>query len=229
MTRIAVLDDDAAILEAVERLTRDAGFESVAFTSGRDLIRCLHRENFELFVLDWQVPDLSGLHVLEWIRNGIGSQVPVVLLTNRAADDDVVAGLQAGADDFVTKPFQPAVLLARLQALLRRSTGAPSKQSERFGRYVFHVAGRTVTIESEEILLTQKEFSLSMLLFRNLNCALSRAHALETVWGIDPDVSTRTLDSHISRIRAKLQLEPANGFKLSTIYGYGYRLEEVAE
>lgn len=229
MTRIALLDDDVAVLETVERLIGDAGFESVSFTSGRDLTRCLHREHFDLFVLDWQVPDLSGLQVLEWIRNGIGSRVPVLLLTNRSGDDDVVAGLRAGADDFVTKPFRPAVLLARVEALLRRSSGVPSSRNERFGRYAFQIAGRTVTVGDEEVVLTQKEFNLSLLIFRNLNCALSRAYVLETIWGIDPDVSTRTLDSHVSRIRAKLRLEPANGVKLTTIYGYGYRLEEVAE
>lgn len=229
MTRIAVLDDESAVLEEVEGLIRSAGFESVTFSSGRDLIRCLHREAFDLFVLDWQVPDLSGIQVLEWIRIGIGSQVPVVLLTNRVADDDIVVGLRAGADDFVTKPLRPPVLLARIKALLRRSTGASNKQTEVYGRYAFHSAERTVTIDGEEIAMTQKEFNLSVLVFRNVNSALSRSYVMETIWGIDPDVSTRTLDSHVSRIRAKLRLQPSNGFVLTTIYGYGYRLEEVVE
>ncbi len=229
MTRIAVLDDDVAVLETLADIIGGAGFESAVFSSGRDLLRCLHRENFDLVILDWQVPDLSGIQVLEWIRSGIGSQVPIVLLTNRTADEDIVTGLKAGADDFITKPFRPAVLLARIEALLRRSSGSPSKESERFGDYVFRSAGRTVSFAEHEVTLTQKEFSLSLLIFRHLNCALSRAYILETIWGIDPDVTTRTLDSHVSRIRSKLALHPRNGFKLTTIYGYGYRLENVTE
>lgn len=228
MTRIAVLDDEVGMLESVDRLVQGAGFESATFSSGRDLIRCLHRDNFDLFILDWQVPDLSGIQVIEWVRNGIGSRVPIILLTNRAGDEDIVTGLRAGADDFLTKPFRGPVLLARIEALLRRSAGTPSRESESYGPYVFHVANRTVVATGLDVSLTQKEFSLSMLLFRNLNCALSRSYILETIWGIDPDISTRTLDIHVSRIRAKLNLAPERGFKLSTIYGYGYRLEEIA-
>lgn len=223
------MDDDPATVSAVEQLVRSAGFESAAFSNGRDLVRRLRHENFDLFILDWQVPDFSGIQVIEWIRNGIGSRVPMMLLTNRTADEDIVTGLRAGADDFMTKPFRPAVLLARIEALLRRSTGAAGKDRMEIGPYVFHVANRTVSAAGVDVALRQREFSLAILMFRNLNCALSRSYILETIWGVDPDVSTRTLDMHISRIRAKLNLRPEHGFRLATIYGYGYRLEEVVE
>jgi len=228
MTRIAALDDDPTMLEVVSSLVSKAGYDCATFQSGRELARCLHRETFSLFILDWQVPDLSGIEVLQRIRCGIVSTAPVILLTNKVADEDVVAGLRAGADDFVTKPFRSAVLLARIEALMRRSHQAPIRERAVFGRYVFHLARRSVSVEGADICLTQKELDLSLLLFRNINCALSRTQILETVWGKNPDISSRTLDIHVSRIRSKLRLLPERGFQISTIYGFGYRLEEIA-
>ena len=189
-------------------------------------MRALHRETFDLFVIDWNLPDLSGLNVLEWIRNQIGAQPPVLLLTNRVSEEDMVAGLRAGADDFVTKPFQPAVLLARVEALARRSTINLSRTTEAYAQFDFELTSKTLRREGETVHLTPKEFSLALLLFRNLNRAVSRTYIFETIWGMDPDLSTRTLDIHISKIRSKLRLRPESGYRLTPVYGYGYRLEE---
>lgn len=227
MTRVAVLDDDVAILEIVGKLVERAGLQVAKFDSGRELTRALHREGFDLFVLDWNVPDMSGIHALEWIRNQLGPGIPILLLTNRSSEEDIVAGLRAGADDFVTKPFHPAVLTARIEALLRRASSGSAGPVERYGAFEFNLANRTVTNRGEEVIFTPKEFSLSVLLFRHLNCAVARPYIMETVWGMDPDISTRTLDIHVSRIRMKLGLSAEHGYRLSTIYGYGYRLEEV--
>lgn len=224
--KVAVLDDDKAVLETVAALLRDAGFACVAFDGGRQLVRALHRETFDLFIIDWNLPDLSGLNVLEWIRNQIGAQPPVLLLTNRVSEEDMVAGLRAGADDFVTKPYQPAVLLARVEALARRSTMNLSRTTESYGGFEFELTSKTLRHSGEVVHLTPKEFNLALLLFRNLNRAVSRAYIFETIWGMDPDLSTRTLDIHISKIRSKLGLRPETGYRLTPVYGYGYRLEE---
>lgn len=224
--KVALLDDDKAVLETVTALLRDAGFACVPFDGGRQLVRALHRETFDLFIIDWNLPDLSGLNVLEWIRNQIGAQPPVLLLTNRVSEEDMVAGLRAGADDFVTKPYQPAVLLARVEALARRSTMNLSRTTEAYGAFEFELTSKTLRQAGEMVHLTPKEFNLALLLFRNLNRAVSRAYIFETIWGMDPDLSTRTLDIHISKIRSKLNLRPETGYRLTPVYGYGYRLEE---
>lgn len=224
--KVAVLDDDKTILETVSRLLEGAGFACATFDNGRQLVRALHRDTFDLFVIDWNLPDLPGLNVLEWIRNQIGAQPPVLLLTNRVSEEDMVAGLRAGADDFVTKPYQPAVLLARVEALARRSTMNLSRTTETFGAYDFELSSKTLRLSGTVVHLTPKEFNLALLLFRNLNRAVSRAYIFETIWGMDPDLTTRTLDIHISKIRSKLALRPDSGYRLTPVYGYGYRLEE---
>ena len=224
--KVAVLDDDKTVLETVSQLLNGAGFTCAGFDKGRQLVRALHRDTFDLFVIDWNLPDLPGINVLDWIRNQIGAQPPVLLLTNRVSDEDMVAGLRAGADDFVTKPYQPAVLLARVEALARRSTMNLSRTTESYGTFDFELTSKTLRHAGTVVHLTPKEFNLALLLFRNLNRAVSRAYIFETIWGMDPDLSTRTLDIHISKIRSKLALRPESGYRLTPVYGYGYRLEE---
>jgi DNA-binding response OmpR family regulator len=227
--KVAILDDDAAVRERLPALLTPAGFECSTFDSGRALVRALHRDTYELFVIDWNLPDLSGINVVEWIRNQIGAQPPVLLLTNRVSNDDAVTALRAGADDYITKPWVPEVLLARIEALARRSSVGLSRSTERFGAYDFELTSKTLRIAGQSVHLTPKEFNLALLLFRNLNRAVSRTYIFETIWGIDPDLSTRTLDIHVSKIRAKLDLRPETGYRLAPVYGYGYRLEEIPQ
>ncbi len=224
--KVAILDDDPGVLNEVSALLTPAGFRCSTFEGRRQFMRALHSETFDFFIIDWNLPDLSGINVVEWIRNQIGAQPPALLLTNRVSDDDMITALRAGADDYVTKPFQPAVLLARVEALARRSSFTLSRSTETFGPYDFELMTKTLRHAGETIRLTPKEFSLALLLFRNLNRAVSRTYIFETIWGMDPDLSTRTLDIHVSKIRAKLGLKPEAGFRLAPVYGYGYRLEE---
>ena len=120
--KVAVLDDDKTVLETVSQLLNGAGFTCAGFDNGRQLVRALHRDTFDLFIIDWNLPDLPGINVLEWIRNQIGAQPPVLLLTNRVSDEDMVAGLRAGADDFVTKPIDYDLLQAKMAAFERKRT-----------------------------------------------------------------------------------------------------------
>ncbi|MBK8272156.1 MAG: response regulator transcription factor [Sphingomonadales bacterium] len=228
--KIAILDDDPELLESVSRLLNEAGHRCFCFDRGEALIQTLRSSHFDLFVLDWNLPDRSGISVIEWIRNRIGDNVPVLLLTSRSLEEDVIAGLEAGADDFISKPFQPALLRARVQALGRRlRIGSDGETQERYGNIEFDLHRRIVSREGDEIPLTAKEFQLALLLFHNLDRALSRQYILETIWGLRADIPTRTLDSHITRVRSKLSLRPGNGFKLTSLYGYGYRLEGVGQ
>jgi CheY-like chemotaxis protein len=149
------------------------------------------------------------------------------MLTSRSAEEDIVAGLQGGADDYVIKPVAPAVLKARVDALGRRAYPSAAPGLETYGPYRFDTRAETVELAGKPVSVTAKEFALALLLFRNLHRALSRAYIFEALWGRNPDLPSRTLDAHISNIRTKLNLRPGNGFKLVPIYAYGYRLEAL--
>jgi DNA-binding response OmpR family regulator len=215
----------------VERALTDAGHTCQTFALAKSLMAALRRDTFDLLILDWNLPDVSGVETIRWVNENLAAPPPMLLLTSRSSEADVVDGLNTGADDYVVKPVQPTVLLARVNALLRRAFPAkPAERIETFAGYVFDTAAETVRIDGAEApALTSKEFSLALLLFRNAHRALSRAHILEAVWGRNPDLPTRTLDMHISRIRAKLSLRPETGFRLAPVYSYGYRLERLAD
>jgi len=227
--RIAIVDDDKDDCDVVASVLRNAGYVAHAFESGTAFAGKFRRDTFDMILLDWNLAEHTGIELLSWIRRDCHSTVPVMLLTTRSDVADVVTGLQAGADDYIAKPVDAAVLLARLEALARRCYPDQGRQSHIFGDYHFNVLAETLSIAGEPLPLTSKEFNLALILFSNLSRPLSRAYLLEAVWGRNPDLPTRTLDSHISRIRTKLGLRPERGFRLTPIYSYGYRLECLAD
>jgi len=226
--RIAILDDDIELCNHVSRLVVDFGHSIVALRSGKEMMRHLRQESFDLLLLDWEVPDLSGFEILQWVRRNLDPSPPVIMITSRVSEADIVAGLGSGADDYITKPVIDAVLNARIEALLRRSYGDQGERPvETFGAYVFDRQAGVVTVDGEPVVTTSKEFGLALLLFRNINRALSRSHIMEAVWGHSPDLVTWTLDAHISKIRVGLGLRPERGWRLSSVYSFGYRLERI--
>lgn len=227
--KIAILDDEPPLASYVQNIISSAGHTCEVFHSGKRLINILHRETFDLLVLDWNVPDLSGISILSWMREHLDRHPPVLLLTSRTAESDIVDGLRMGADDYVLKPVQAPILLARMEAVLRRAYPTPPVGSvERFDDYVFDVRQEKIIRDGVEIPVTSKEFLLALMLFRNRHRALSRSYIFEAIWGRNPDLPTRTLDAHISKIRSKLNLRPENGYKLVPVYAYGYRLEQLS-
>jgi DNA-binding response OmpR family regulator len=226
--RIAILEDDVALAGLVEMALVDAGNACEVFGDGQMLVRALHRATYDVLILDWNVPGLSGLDVISWMRANLDVVPPSLMLTSRSAEEDIVAGLTAGADDYVIKPVAPTVLKARVNALARRAYPAALPGYEHYGCYRFDTRAETVELSGEPVALTAKEFALALLLFRNMHRALARAYIFEAVWGRNPHLPTRTLDVHISNVRTKLHLRPNNGVKLVPIYSYGYRLEALA-
>ncbi len=226
--KIAVLDDDPVQLEAISGVAQAAGYRPVLFSRAQALISALRKDTFDLLIVDWNLPDRSGLEVLAWARTNLKPPPPMLLVTSRAEDEDIVAGLNAGADDYLPKPLSAAVLEARINALMRRVYAQHSPPgAETFGDTHFDDSAGAVTRDGKTVVLTAKEYALAQLLFRNLHRALSRTYILETVWGNEPNLNSRSLDMHISRIRTKLELRPEQGFRLTPIYSYGYRLERV--
>lgn len=226
--RVAALDDDATQLELIQRTLASMGHDCHGFTDSRSYLRSLRRESFDLLVLDWQLPDISGLEVLRWARENLHERVPVLFITNRSAEADVIEGLAAGADDFMVKPIRVGELIARVKALLRRAYYQQTPNELAFGRYKFDVAGAQILVDGAPVVLKQREFDLALFLFQNMGRLLSRKHLLEAVWGIEAEVSSRSLDTHVSRLRTKLGLHPEHGFRLAAIYSVGYRLESIA-
>jgi DNA-binding response OmpR family regulator len=229
--RIAVLDDDPAQTSFVRETMSAAGHVCHIFSEGRALVQQLHRQTFDLLILDWVVPDLSGEEVLRWVRSTLSERVPVIFMTSRGRESDVVSILNAGADDYVVKPVAAGVLLARVGSLLRRTYQIDSAALKAtFGDFEFDLNAKQVQLKQQLVTLTQKEFDLALLLFQHLNRPLSRAHIVDMVWKQTVvDIPTRTMDTHVSMLRSKLGLRPENGYRLTPIYGYGYRLEQIGD
>lgn len=226
--RVALLEDDRSQAEIISAWLVDAGHECQTFGLGKSLIRELGRDTYDLIVLDWMLPDTDGIQVLTWIREHIDWPIPVLFVTGKDEEEDIVQALDKGADDYMTKPVKRLELLARIKAVSRRAM--PQDEAQRFlefGHYSIDQVSRAVYRNGEAVELTQKEFDLTLFLFRAAGRVLSRGHILESVWGRTPDLNTRTVDTHVSRIRNKLDLKPDNGWQLKAVYQHGYRLEPV--
>jgi DNA-binding response OmpR family regulator len=229
--RFALLEDDLDQARLIGHMLAEAGYEHAAFASGRDLLAALqHDEPFDLLILDWEVPDITGLEIVRWVRLHMGYVIPVLFVTNRTAEDDLVQGLQAGADDYMTKPISSNELIARIAALLRR--GHPQAMTDapfECGPYAIDPAEGTIRLNGEKVALAPKEFDLALLFFRNPGRLFSRDVLSTTVWNREIPATSRTLDTHLSNMRQKLALRPEHGFRLTSSYALGYRLEPVTD
>lgn len=227
--RIAYLEDDPAQAELVRHWLTDAGHSCCHCSNGRELMTLLRRESFDLLLLDWEVPDMSGVSVLEEVR-GAGNRVPVLFATQRDDEASIVGALGKGADDYMVKPVKQAELLARIIALGRRAGIEDSHQEDSFslGPWQVDRGRRTILHDGNPVKLTDKDFELACYLFQNVGKLLSRGHLLEKVWGIMTPIESRTVDVHVSRIRRSLHIRPENGYRIKTVYQHGYRLEAVA-
>lgn len=224
--RIAIADDDGSSLNLLENVVTGMGHICAKFNDGERLSAALLRDTFDLVLLDWNMPGKSGLQVVEWMQATLEPPPPVIMLTARTAKRDVTDALNAGADDYICKPEEEEVIAARIAAVLRRTSGGASTEKvAEFGAYRLDRMAQTIRHNGVEIVLTAKEFELADLLFRNRDRTLSRAYIMETIWRTSADLATRTLDMHISRVRSKLALKPENGYRIFTVFGYGYRLE----
>jgi DNA-binding response OmpR family regulator len=226
--RIAIIEDDVSQADLVRIWLVGAGHACHTFTRGREFMRVMARDSFDLLVLDWELPDVNGDAILAWVRANVREPVPVLFTTARDAEADIVQALKAGADDYLVKPLRKQELLARVEALGRRARPKPRVAEHlKLAEFEVDVDRRVVTRHGAEVELTQKDFDLAVFLFRNVGNLVSRGHILESVWGRTSDLNTRTVDTHVSRLRSKLGLVPENGWKLTAVYQHGYRLEQV--
>ncbi len=222
VTTVLLVEDDPAISEPLARALGREGYEVRAHGTGRGALAEV--DGTDLVVLDLGLPDMDGLDVAREIRTS-GRDVPILILTARTDEVDMVVGLDAGADDYVTKPFRLAELLARVRALLRR-TGNETFDSDLVAQNVrVEVAAHRAFVEDQELQLTAKEFDLLRVLLKEAGSVVERDVLMREVWGSDPTGSTKTLDMHVSWLRRKLGDDAADPRYITTVRGMGFRFE----
>lgn len=226
--RVVIADDEADVVAFLKSIVEELGHIAVSYADGNILAQALMRETFDLVILDWNIPGKDGIALLKWMQTALPDHPPVIMMTNRSAKKDISDALNAGADDYITKPEDRSVVAARINAMLRRNAGAGAFDAEAvYGKYHLNRLDQSVTVNAQTVTMTAKEFELADLFFRNADRTLSRNYIMETIWRTNAVLATRTLDMHISRVRAKLDLQPENGFRIFTVFGYGYRLETI--
>lgn len=226
---IAILDDDPADSAAVREALAGQPYDLHIFSKKAELAAALRKTTFDLLILDWTLPEGSGLDIVVSVKRTMANPPPILMVTARVDESDVVKALELGVDDYIVKPVSAPLLLARVRALLRRAFPPTPSGVEVYGSYSLNLATGEATLAGQPLpALTPKEFALCLLLFRNSNRALSRDYIASSVWGWNVELSSRTMDSHVSKLRSKMQLRPQNGVRLTPVYGFGYRFETLS-
>ena len=226
MIRILIVEDESSFSEALEFLLSKEGFSIVTAANGSEAITKFEQGGIDLVLLDLMIPEISGTEVCRQIR--AKSKVPIIMLTAKDSEVDKVVGLELGADDYVTKPYSTRELVARIRAVLRRNSGESA-----IGDIGIMTAGpvrmdtdrHQVAVNGVNVSLPLKEFELLEFLMRNSGRVLTRVQLIDRVWGSDYVGDTKTLDVHIKRLRAKIEVDPANPIFIQTVRGLGYKLE----
>ncbi len=223
--KILLVDDEVNLIDPVAYNLKQKGYDTFTAYDGKSALELFRKEQPDLVILDWTLPDLQGVEILKQIREE-QDFTPVIMLTGRTAKEDIVEGLTAGADDYVTKPFTWEELLARISSVLRRAqqvAQSPGKRL-RFGDIIMDTASHRVWLADKELSLSPREYALLEIFMNNPRRVYSRDDLIERVWGLDYDGDTKTVDVHICWLRQKLEEDPARPKVLQTVRGFGYRL-----
>ncbi|MGJ9421447.1 response regulator [Aeromicrobium sp. CF3.5] len=225
MTRVLVVEDESSYSEALSYVLRKEGFDVAIAETGPDALTEFERAGADIVLLDLMLPGLSGTEVCRTIRQT--SSVPIIMVSAKDSEVDKVVGLELGADDYVTKPYSPRELVARIRAVLRRgmTDDIDDDASLEAGRVRMDVDRHLVTIDGAEIKFPLKEFELLEYFLRNPGRVLTRGQLIDRVWGADYVGDTKTLDVHVKRLRAKIESEPAAPVTLTTVRGLGYKYD----
>ncbi len=225
---ILVVDDEASVVEVVSLYLRRDGFRVRQARSGMDALEAIRQKPPALLVLDVMLPELDGLEIMRRLRQGGTAPPPVILLTARGQETDRIYGLEMGADDYVTKPFSPAELVARVKAVLRRSragSGPSTRDTVRFPDLTIDPRTRQVVVRGEDVELTATEFNLLHFMAQHPRQVFSRDRLLENVWGFSEYVDPSTVTVHIRRLREKIEEDASRPRHLLTVWGVGYKFD----
>ncbi|MFJ2370920.1 response regulator [Microbacterium sp. NPDC087665] len=226
MTRILLVEDEPDLADPLAYLLRREGYEVEIAEDGPAALTAFRERGADIVLLDLMLPGMPGTEVCRQIRSS--SAVPIIMLTAKDSEVDIVVGLELGADDYVTKPYSSRELLARMRAVLRRVVQADSELDERVldgGRVSLDIDRHTVSVAGSPINMPLKEFELLEVLMRNSGRVLTRGQLIDRVWGSDYFGDTKTLDVHIKRIRSRIEVNPSEPVMLVTVRGLGYRFE----
>ncbi|SDP51542.1 DNA-binding response regulator, OmpR family, contains REC and winged-helix (wHTH) domain [Ralstonia sp. 25mfcol4.1] len=226
-SNIALLASRNSPLHPMQELLSIAGFQCNVFQAGRDLIHGLGHDSYDMLLIDRDLPDISAIDVIRAVRAVRNRDVPIVMFSGDSDDDDMVEALDAGADDYIVRPLNARVLLARIAALRRRMAGTRLNASMplRAGPYELNNPGRFATLHGQRIPMTPKEFDLAMLMFANAGRILATQRIENTIWGHTLPHSSRALAGLVSRMRRTLDLRAENGVTITVVYAQGYRLD----
>jgi DNA-binding response OmpR family regulator len=220
---VGLLEDDAAQAERMMSLLAKLGYSAQHFATGAALLESLRRSSFDLLLVDWELPDQSGIDVLKMVRTVVDWHIPILFVTQRDSEQDVVEALDAGADDYLVKEVRERELAARIQALLRRLGNEP--QTVQVSHVELDRRTRSARCHGKPVELTAKDFELAWYLLHNIGRLLSRQQLLRDVWGVSVPLNTRTVDVHMSRLRRRLDFGLQGPMRIRTVYQHGYRLE----
>ena len=223
MTKVLIVEDDPGILRTVSDNLKFEKYDIVTAMDGETAYKLHQTEHPDLIVLDLMLPRISGLELCRKLRTE-GVQIPILMLTARSEEADRVLGLDLGADDYVTKPFSVAELMARIRALLRRTTSASSlPETLKFGHIEIDFRKYVARRQGKPIEMTRREFDLLRFLASHEDTVITRDELLNKVWGFDSYPVTRTVDNHVASLRAKLEADPAHPVYIQTVHGVGYK------
>ena len=224
MTRILIVEDERSLSEPLAYMLEREGYETVIMDDGRHAVAEFEANGADLILLDLMLPGMSGTEVCRQVRTQ--SQVPIIMLTAKDSEVDIVVGLELGADDYVTKPYSTRELLARIRAVMRRRIDDATDDSViEIGTVRMDLERHTVATSGREIAMPLKEYALLEVLMRNAGRVLTRGQLIDRVWGEDYFGDTKTLDVHIKRIRSRIEETPSEPQILVTVRGLGYRFE----
>lgn len=226
MARVLVVEDEESFSDALSYMLRKEGFEVSVAETGPAALTEFERAGADIVLLDLMLPEMSGTEVCRQLRTR--SQVPIIMITARDSEIDKVVGLEIGADDYVTKPYSPRELVARVRAVLRRQTAEVAETSSPslvVGPVRMDVDRHVVTVDGSQVQLPLKEFELLELLLRNAGRVLTRGQLIDRIWGADYVGDTKTLDVHVKRLRSKVEPTPSSPRHIVTVRGLGYKFE----
>ena len=226
--KVALLEDNAEQAELVSRWLNEHDISVNHHPDCRSFLDAFRKDLFDLAILDWELPDQTGIDVLRQLRVVQGQTLPIIFTTQRDAEEDIVLALNSGADDYLVKPLRKAELLARIDVARRRSGMTnPVDDTLSLGCVTINTTTKEVLVQGDVVKLTPKEYGVALELFQHVGQILSREYLLKRIWGVNAEINTRTVDMHISRVRRSLNINPEMGYRITTIFQHGYRLEKV--
>ena len=234
MYTILVCDDEKEIVEAIEIYLMQEGYRVLKAYNGREALDILQKEQVHLLVLDLMMPEMDGIHAMMEIRKS--SSIPIIVLSAKSQDSDKILGLNIGADDYITKPFNPLELVARVKSALRRYTslGTMQAEEEEEKEHIYHTGGlmvnddrKEVTVDGEKVKLTRIEYNILLLLIQNKGKVFSIDEIYEKIWKEEAFYADNTVTVHIRHIREKIEIDPKNPKYLKVLWGIGYKIESI--